>query len=346
MAQTWGKLMIKTDNGELVEAVAPIIISASRSTDIPAFHSKWFLNRLAKGYAIWINPFNRARQYVSFSKTRVVVFWTKNPKPIISKLVELDKMGVNYYFQYTLNDYTKEMFEPNVPGLELRIETFKRLSDKIGKEKVIWRFDPLILSDKLSVDDLLNKVQSIGDKLITHTDKLVFSFADILEYQKVQNNLIREVEGFSRENIEQAEFTTDSKALFAEGIKNLLTEWRSVNPEFRIATCAEDIPLEKYGIDHNRCIDDDLMVKLFPTDRALMDFLGYHPDYTIFGYEPQAKLKDKGQRMSCGCIFSKDIGAYNTCNHLCKYCYANTSSKMVQTNLKALKDNSECILPL
>jgi len=346
MALVWKKIMIQTDNGESVEAVAPIIISASRSTDIPAFHAKWFLNRLEKGYAIWVNPFNRATQYVSFSNARVVVFWTKNPEPIISGLSMLDKTGINYYFQYTLNDYEDEKFEPNVPNLDIRIETFKRLSDRIGKEKVIWRFDPLILSDKLSVNDLLNKVRNVGNRIISYTDKLVFSFADIMEYQKVQNNLVRDAEGFTRENIIDSEFTLENKVLFAKGIQRLHEEWKTQNPEFKIATCAEDIPLEKYGIDHNRCIDDELMVKLFPHDRILMEFLGYQPDYSLFGYEPQAKLKDKGQRMICGCILSKDIGSYNTCNHLCKYCYANTSAKMVKNNQSSLKENSESILPV
>ena len=137
------KINICTDSGKIVEATAPVIISASRPTDIPAFYTKWFFNRLAKGYCAWYNPFNQQKMYVSFSKCKVIVFWTKNPKPIIPYLHILDEMGIHYYFQVTLNDYTKEGFEPNVPSVEKRIETFKNLSDTIGKEKVIWRFDPL-----------------------------------------------------------------------------------------------------------------------------------------------------------------------------------------------------------
>ena len=141
---------IKTDMGQFVEAIEPIIVSASRSTDIPAFYAKWFINRLCKGYCVWYNPFNQKPMYVSFAKTKVVVFWTKNPAPIIPYLPELDRRGIHYYFQMTLNDYENENLEPNVPTLEKRIDTFKRLSDLIGKEQVIWRFDPLIVTKDLT----------------------------------------------------------------------------------------------------------------------------------------------------------------------------------------------------
>ena len=131
------KIEIIRDNGERVSAIAPVIISASRSTDIPAFFARWFINRLAKGYCVWYNPFNQQPMYISFKNTKVVVFWTKNPDPIIQYLPELDARGIKYYFQYTLNDYEAEGFEPNVRPLEERIETFKKLSQLVGKEKVI-----------------------------------------------------------------------------------------------------------------------------------------------------------------------------------------------------------------
>ena len=104
------KIIITNEVGEQVEATAPVIISASRSTDIPAFYAKWFFNRLAKGYCAWYNPFNQQKMYISFSKCKVVVCWTKNPKPIIPYLHILDGMGIHYYFQVTLNDYTKVGF--------------------------------------------------------------------------------------------------------------------------------------------------------------------------------------------------------------------------------------------
>ncbi len=329
MAQQWSKVAIRTDQGEIVEAIAPVIISASRATDIPAFHASWFMTQLERGYVLWKNPFNAAApQYVSFEKARLIVFWTKNPKPLMPYLPLLDEKGLHYYFQYTLNDYEVEGFEPNVPKLEERIATFKKLSDQIGKERVIWRFDPLLLSAKISVADLLEKIRCIGDELVPSTNKLVFSFADVLRYASVQRNLLKRSDHFTRENIALSEFTVQQKIEMAQGLQSMLYEWRKVNPEFKLATCAEDIPLESYEVDHNKCIDDKLIIRLFPQDAPLMDFLGYQPG--MFGAADirteaeKKKLKDRNQRQFCGCIRSKDIGRYNTCPHLCIYCYANS----------------------
>lgn len=342
----WKKEIIIRDNGEKVEAIFPVIISASRSTDIPAFHSRWFMNRLEKGYLAWVNPFNRSNpQFVSFRDTRAIIFWTKNPKPFISLLPRLDEFGMNYYFQYTLNDYDKEGFEPNVKRLKDRMEVFKHLSELIGKEKMVWRFDPLILTSNISVRDLLKRIWYLGNQIVNHTNKLVFSFVDITNYKKVQNNLCREMpDVFSKNDVSENEFNQDQKIEFAEGIQKIHQEWLKKNPAFEIATCAEDFDLEKYNIVHNKCIDDDLLIKLFPRDQKLMSFLGVQFD--MFG-QPiiTKKLKDKGQRAACGCIYSKDIGAYNTCDHLCIYCYANTSANMVKNNIKKLDKDSESLLP-
>lgn len=345
MANLWSEINITTDDGKVVKGIAPAIISASRSTDIPAFFSKWFFNRLEKGYVKWINPFNRnTPQYISFKNTRVVVFWTKNAKPIIPYLEKLDKLGINYYFQHTVNDYEAEKFEPNVPSLEERIETIKTLSDKIGKEKIIWRFDPLILTDKLQVRDLLKKVWFLGNRLLPFTDKLVYSYADISDYKKVQNNLVKDnPDLFNKENVLKSEFNKEQKIEFATGMQKILIEWKKINPNFRIATCAEDIELKNFDIEHNKCIDDELMIKLFRSDKKLMSFIGFDENQKLL-FDTRPNLKDKGQRKACGCIISKDIGSYNTCNHLCTYCYANTSRKVVSTNQNVIDEFSESIL--
>ncbi len=346
----WKEVELITENGEMKSAVAPLIISASRSTDIPAFHSEWMVNRIAKGYICRINPYNRSNlQYISFQNMRLIVFWTKNPEPMIEHLTSLDQSGLNYYFQFTLNNYEKEGFEPNLPSLKRRLKTFIRLSELMGREKVIWRFDPLLLADHLTIRELLNRISEIGNQLVNHTNKLVFSFADILRYRNVQHNLIRGIPIYNPSNVHQSEFTFDQKIVFAEGIQKLLNYWNKVNPDFQIATCAEDIDLEKYEIVHNKCIDDELIAKLFPNDHRLMDFLCIIPkDQLPFGDESHLKrpnLKDKGQRKACGCIMSKDIGTYNTCNHLCVYCYANSSSSAVKKNLTELDSSSESLLP-
>lgn len=328
----WDKIKIQNQDGEVIEAQAPIIISASRSTDIPAFYSDWFIKRIKEGYVKWKNPFNGVPLYVTFNKVRLFVFWSKNPKPMLKYLEFLNEKSYNYYFQFTLNDYDKEKLEPRVPNVQSRIETFQQLSERIGKEKVIWRFDPLILTDKIGVDELLRKVENIGNQLKNHTEKLVFSFADIKIYNKVQNNL-------RKNSIPYQEFNERTMNEFALGLQSLNNNWN-----FELATCAEHIPLEKYGITHNKCVDDDLMIKLFSQDRVLMDFLGVKiAPADIFNHTPSITKtrdnKDKGQRQFCGCIIGKDIGEYNTCPHLCEYCYANSSKELALKNWELHKQN-------
>ena len=266
----------------------------------------------------------------------MVVFWAKNPKPMIKYLDYLDERGINYYFQFTLNDYVEEKLEPSVPSVESRIATFIQLSEKIGKEKVIWRFDPLILTDSICVTELLEKIECIGDQLYKYTNKLVFSFADISVYKKVQINL-------KRGNINYFEFDESSMNKFAEGLAELNKKWN-----LDIATCAEKINLNEFGIKHNKCIDDDLMKELFFSDAKLMGFLGYEfKRADLFDTTEKLiairkkNLKDKGQRLLCGCILSKDIGEYNTCLHLCEYCYANTSKKIVLDNFECIKESNQ-----
>ncbi|EFC75760.1 hypothetical protein HMPREF0649_01192, partial [Segatella buccae D17] len=206
-----GKEFLKTEQGKTVEATAPVIISASRSTDIPAFYAKWLFNRLTKGYCVWYNPFNQQPMYISFKNCKVMVFWTKNPKPIIPYLSELDKRGIHYYFQVTLNDYVNEGFEPNVPPVSKRIEVFKKLSQMIGKERIIWRFDPLIVTPQLTPRMLLTRIWHIGNELKGYTDKLVFSFVDVKAYRKVQNNLIKETVFFTKEDVKKAEMMDEQR---------------------------------------------------------------------------------------------------------------------------------------
>ena len=238
------KVNIVTRDGKVVEAAAPVIISASRSTDIPAFYAKWFINRLKAGYCVWYNPFNQQPMYISFKNTKVVVFWTKDPKPMMEYLPELDKRGIHYYFQVTLNDYEHEGFEPNVPALQHRIEVFKRLSDAIGKEKVIWRFDPLVLTEQLTPRQLLTKIYHIGNQLKGYTDKLVFSFIDVKAYRKVQNNLVKETPFFTRENVDTAEPEGDKRGELVDGLAKLRDHWKSEGWDLTLATCAEAINLE------------------------------------------------------------------------------------------------------
>lgn len=340
------RLNIITQSGWSVEAMAPVIISASRSTDIPAFYSDWFIHRLREGYVVWRNPFNQQPIYITFKNTKVIVFWTKNPQPLLPYLHELDEKGIHYYFQFTLNDYVAEGFEPKVPNVEQRVETFRQLSEMIGKERVIWRFDPLVVTPQLSPRDLLIKVWNVGNKLKGFTDKLVFSYIDINGYRKVQNNLVKETNQFTKETIEQSELTQQQMNEIADGLAKCRDRWAKEGWNVELATCGEQINLDDYGIKHNRCIDGELMKKLWPDDKELLYYLYYGEmpsplfglDFTQPALTPE-KLKDKGQRKVCGCMISKDIGQYNTCLHQCVYCYANTSKEIVQKNWAKHLDN-------
>lgn len=303
-------ISLRNENGTDVLSQAPLIISASRATDIPAFYAKWFFNRLENGYVKWRNPFSGRDSYVSFSNTRFIVFWSKNPEPLLFHLSTLKERGIGCYIQYTLNDYEAERLEPNVPPLAQRIETFRRIVDILGIGGVVWRFDPLILTNRINIDTLLEKIAHIAYALAGYTEKLVFSFADIESYKKVSHNL--RLSGIDYREWDEA---------YMREFASRLSAMNSDNWNFRLATCAERIDLSEYGIEHNRCIDPDLISRFAPDDAILQNFL--YNDKT-----------DSGQRKACGCVLSKDIGAYNTCPHGCLYCYANTSPASSFANYK------------
>lgn len=338
---SWKKSEIILENGQKVQAQKPVIVSASRSTDIPAFYADWFLYRLKeKGYSAWTNPFNGVKSYVSYTDTRFIVFWSKNPRPLIETglLDYLKERNIGCYVQFSLNDYESEGLEKGVKPLEHRIETFKMLVNRLGKGAVVWRFDPLILTDTISVDVLLEKITRIGRELKGYTEKLVFSYADILEYAKVKRNL-------EKNGVNYRVWTEEEMEDFAGKLARLNKQegWN-----FTLATCGEKIDIAKYGIAHNRCIDGDLIARIAWKDKELME----HMDISIqeilplFGsmipenavmidgshYFVSTHKKDSGQRAACGCMAAKDIGEYNTCVHLCEYCYANTSKQAAERN--------------
>lgn len=308
-------ISIFNENGAEVLAQAPLIVSASRATDIPAFYADWFFRRLDKGYVRWRNPFSGQDSYVSFRNTRLIVFWSKNPAPLLPYLPMLKERGIGCYIQYTLNDYEAEGLEPNVLPLAQRIDTFRQLVDALGIGAVVWRFDPLIITDKINIDTLLDKIAHIADAIRGYTEKLVFSFADIESYKKVLRNL-------RQSGINYREWDEGSMREFASRLSALNRN----NWNLELVTCAEHIDISEYGIEHNRCIDPELISRLAPDDVILQNFL----------YNART---DTGQRKACGCILSKDIGAYNTCPHGCLYCYANTSFASALANHKKFTVN-------
>jgi len=274
-----------------------MIISASRRTDIPAFYADWFLGRLKAGFLYVRNPVNNARISKVLLKDVVdfIVFWTKNPANLLSKLDYFHVFRIPYYFQFTLTSYGKDL-EKNLPPKKELIDIFRRLSDSVGKKRVIWRYDPILFTSSIDMSYHERYFELIAKKLENYTSRCVISFLDL--YKKCQRNL----KGFniidaSKEKMEQTGKIIGQIA----NAHNLAVE-----------TCAEEIDLSKYGIKKGKCIDDALISK-------------------IIGQEIRLP-KDKSQRAACGCVESIDIGAYNTCLHNCLYCYANFNHEIVKHN--------------
>ena len=285
---------------ENLKAEHPIIVSASRRTDLPAFYTDWLMQIFKEGRMIWTNPFNLVqKKYIYFDKTRVVIFWSKNPSPLVDRLDFFNKKGIHYYFQFTLNHYP-EYLEPNMPGLDKRIDLFKRIVDKTGMRNVVWRFDPVVLTDRIDKNYIYDSILLTGRKLKGYVERLMISF--IYLYPKVKKRL-------KKSGIYYKEINDKEKLNILKKIGQI---GKSLGLE--VMSCAEPLnmnnDLEGIGIKKGRCIDRDIIKRLFNADKALMEHLG-----TV--------KKDKGQRKECGCIESIDIGTYNTCRHNCLYCYAN-----------------------
>lgn len=275
------------------------IISVSKKTDIPAFFSEWFMDKIKKGYCSYPNTFNPNAIYKCSLKPEdvlVFVFWTKNPKPLMKYLKTLDEIGYKYYFQFTVSPYGKFM-EPNVPSVEERVEIFKELSSMIGKEKVIWRYDPIIISDKTDYQYHILRFEKLAEQLKTYTEKVVISILD--NYKLINKRMpVQNFDNDMGKLIQNFEFINFIKKLISI----------SENAGIIIESCAENI--EKFGdiqgIRKGSCIDKEVIQKILNLDMEKYDF-----------------KKSDGERENCLCLDHIDIGMYNTCPHECHYCYAN-----------------------
>lgn len=292
-----------------VSEIYPKVLSVSRATDIPAFHVGWLMDRLRQGFSEWQNPFNaNQRQLVRFSEVRAIVFWSKNPAPLIPYLDEIADMGKNFYFQFTLNNYADTGLEPGVPELGRRIETLFRLAKHYP---VVWRYDPVIVGDRLTLKLHLRNLERLMEALSGHTTKLVFSFVDI--YGRVASNL-------GRINSEYRALVPGEVREFSERLVELRDK---IAPGLCLATCAEtDMDFASPGIQKNSCIDPELINRICGEEI-------YPRKLSLLGSSYQ---KDRGQRAECGCAPSKDIGSYRThpCGHACRYCYAGHAGRNSQ----------------
>jgi DNA repair photolyase len=281
-----------------------MIISASRRTDIPAFYSQWFMNRIKQGFVLVPNPlFPKTITRVSLEPENVdaIVFWTKNPSPLINELSELDIRGYFYYFLYTLTPYGTE-FEQNVPSANSRISTFKDLSGAISAARVIWRYDPIILTENHDVNYHFERFYHLASSLKGYTNECITSF--FVGYKKCKKNL----KDFDIEHADSIKKTY---------ILNTLKEI-AASMEIKLTLCADEEQFE--GIEASCCVNSQLISE--------------HVKKTI------PYRKDLSQRATCRCSGSIDIGAYNTCRHNCLYCYANFDFEKVQGTVEKYNPNS------
>lgn len=265
-----------------------MIISASRKTDIPAYYSEWFENRIKEGYVLVRNPMNIHQiSKISLAPEVVdgIVFWTKNPIPMIKRLDAFS--DYTYYFQFTLTSYGKDI-EAGLPSKKQDlIPTFCDLSRKIGRERVVWRYDPILINEVYTVEYHKKYFKTLAAKIGPYIEKCTVSFIDL--YRNTERN-IRSL-GI---RVPSREEEMDIMTTFVEIAKE---------HGFYIDTCAEEVDLSSLGIKHAHCIEQERFER-------------------IGNYNLEVE-KDPNQRDVCGCISSIDIGTYNTCKNGCAYCYAN-----------------------
>lgn len=282
----------------------------------------WFMRRLREGFCVRVNPLNpRQRTRISFERCRMIVFWSKDPRLLLPHLDELAARGVSFYLQYTLNNYEPEGLEPRLPPLAVRIDTMRRFAARWGKERIVWRFDPLLLGAQLHPAALVDRIDRLGRELCAYTGQLVFSFLDL--YAKVRPRLRDHPAGVRAVN-------EDEIRALATGIAALCRSWPSpLTP----AACAESLDLTPYGVGKSACIDAARIMRLCPDVPELAALCGAPGQSSLLPPAAHKPPKDTHQRPACACLPSRDIGAYNTCMHLCVYCYANHTEAAVIANM-------------
>ena len=278
-----------------------MIISASRRTDIPAFYSEWLLNRLREGFVLVRNPFNPnqvSRVPLDPRTVDAIVFWTKNPAPILSRLEEIERLGYCYYFQFTITACDRSL-EQNVPAKPELVATFRQLAKRIGPERVLWRYDPILFTSTLTPARHLRGFEQLAEQLQGSTRRCTISFLSL--YAKCKRNL----QGSKLVTLDETE-----KMNFVRQLAVLAEKYR-----IRLYACCDSFLHEQCEIEAAKCIDGRVLA-------SILD-------------QPLRSKKESGQRPGCGCVASIDIGAYNTCPHGCRYCYANVSERVVSHNFAA-----------
>ncbi len=283
-----------------------MIVSASRRTDIPALYGEWFMRRVRAGFCRVPNPFNAKQiSQVSLAPSDVdaVVFWTKDFAPLLPHVDELEDRGLPFYVLYTITGYDA-LLEPGVPPLDQRLETFARLAARVGAHRVIWRYDPIIASNRTDEAFHQERFSRIAAALQGLTDTVVMSLLEV--YRKTERRLgALSLQGFRLE----------PEPLARPAFRPLLSHLAQVAARhgMHLQSCAQRVDLAPLGIPTGRCIDAARVARLG-------------------GAAPSRK--DRGQRAACLCHESRDIGVGDTCLHGCRYCYATRSHALAQRRHK------------
>ncbi|MBI4295020.1 MAG: DUF1848 domain-containing protein [Chloroflexi bacterium] len=293
-----------------------MIISASRRTDIPAFYSQWFMNRIRAGFCAVPNPFNTnqvSRVSLKPEDVDAIVFWSKNPAPILTHLDELDQCGFRYYFQFTLNNYPSAL-EPNIPSVDERLATFLRLAERVGPIRVIWRYDPIIISNMTPVDFHRDTFMRIASSLSGATGRVMVSLCDF--YRKTDRRLAA---------LEQQGYSFNKDAASSTEVASLLEDIAAIagRHNMEVFTCAEELDFGNLGIRPGMCIDAGLLQKIWSISVCT--------------------TKDPTQRKHCRCVVSKDIGVNDTCMHGCRYCYSTRNNALAERRYSEHDPNSPAI---
>lgn len=280
-----------------------MIINTGGRTDTVQYYSEWLLNRFKEGFVFSRNPFypSKVTRYeLTPDKVDCIVFCSKNYEPILERLNEItDKF--NTYFFYTITAYNKDI-EPRVPPIEKSIETLLKLENIVGKNRIAWRYDPVLLTEKYTIDCHLKTFKNMTNQLSGHIDRCIFSFVEM--YKKLSVNMP-----------ELKPITEDEKISIACGMGEIAQKYN-----LHLQTCATNGNYEQFNIHPSGCMTLDIL-----ENAAGVKF---------------KKLKHKGNRKYCNCIETRDIGAYDTCPNGCKYCYANSTPKKALENFKLHNPNS------
>ena len=281
-----------------------MILNVSGRTDIVAFYSKWFLNRLKEGYVDVRNPFNQNLvSRINFEDVDLILFCTKNPIPIVDKLNDIK---IPYIFHITITPYKNDI-EPNLPSKSDIIKAVKKISTTIGIENVYVRYDPIFISEKYNIEYHIKAFTKLCSLLKGYVKTIIVSFID--NYQNVRKNL---------PYLKYRSFTEEDYKLIGENFSKIAKKNNMV-----VQTCFEERNLTEYGFTKGECMSKELAFKL--TGKTYKKW--------------QAR---KGN--ACNCVELVDIGVYNSCNHLCKYCYANYDESKVKVNIKNHDVNSSLLI--